>query len=56
MNRRSVFGLSAIAALGLALAPAADSVAQQPMPVIGYLSQGSPAADATYRLPPSCEP
>jgi putative tryptophan/tyrosine transport system substrate-binding protein len=22
------------------------------MPVIGYLSQGSPAADATYRLPP----
>jgi len=25
--------------------------AQQPMPVIGYLSQGSPASDAAYRLP-----
>ena len=25
--------------------------AQQPMPVVGYLSQGSPASDAAYRLP-----
>jgi putative tryptophan/tyrosine transport system substrate-binding protein len=50
MNRRSLLGLAVTTALGLALAPDC-SVAQQPMPVIGYLSQGSEAADATWRLP-----